>query len=281
MASDVPAASTGEAATPSVVPGQRLRLTVAYDGGAFRGWQSQVQGDAVQDHLEKALSAVCQVRRVIVHGSGRTDAGVHALAQVAHADVPDRARHTPERWAGAINARLPDGIRVLEVRFASDAFHARFSTTGKVYRYRLWNSQVLHPFERGRVWHRPGPLDLDLLRRLSQLYLGEHDFFPFSANRGVPSVTTVRTIRRVTVRRQRELLTLEFEGSGFLYKMVRLLTGTLVRCAQGRADPDWIPRLLAGKAGKTSFAAPAEGLFLLRVLYGRKAAARLGSRDRG
>ena len=251
-------------------PGQRLRLTVAYHGGDFQGWQSQINGDAIQDRLETALAELCGGRRIAVHGSGRTDAGVHALGQIAHADVPERDRYTPERWAGAINVRLPETIRVLAVRFVPPTFHARFSATGKIYRYRVWNSPILHPFERGRVWLRPGPLDLRVLHELARLYLGEHDFAPFSANRGTPSETTVRTIRRVTIRRQRDLVTLEFEGSGFLYRMVRLMTGTLTRCAQGRAPLDLIPRLLAGKAGKTSFAAPAEGLFLLRVLYGKK-----------
>lgn len=251
-------------------PGQRLRLTVAYHGGAFQGWQSQTNGNAIQDRIEAALASLCGTGRIAVHGSGRTDAGVHATGQVAHADVPDRARRTPERWAGAINSYLPDAIRVLAVRFVPSTFHARFSASGKIYCYRLWNASVCDPFKVGRVWHRPGALDFALLTRLSRFYLGEHDFAPFSANRGHPSADTVRTIRRVTVRRERELVTLEYEGTGFLYKMVRLLTGTLVRCAMGRADAELIPRLLSGQAGKTSFAAPAEGLYLRRVLYGKK-----------
>ncbi len=256
----------------SLATAGRLRLTLAYDGGPFAGWQSQASGNAVQDHLEKAFIHLCGGgQRIVVHGSGRTDAGVHALGQVAHADVPDLARHSPARWLGALNAHLPPQIRVLTVRLASQAFHARFSVTGKIYRYRIWNSAVLGPFELGRAWHLPGPLDDAVLAESARLLVGTHDFAAFSANRGSPAGNTVRTISRVTVRRRSDLLILEYQGDGFLYKMVRLLTGSLIRCAQGRAPMDgWIAKLLSGTVGKTSFAAPADGLYLRRVLYGRK-----------
>ena len=248
----------------------RLRLTVAYDGSPFAGWQSQTNGNGVQDHLEAAFAKLCGGERIAVHGSGRTDAGVHARAQVAHVDVPDSARHSLERWRGALNAHLPAQIRVALVRRAKGDFHARFDATEKVYRYRIWNSPVLDPFENGRAWHFPNPLDSSILGKAAQLFVGKHDFAAFSANRGKPVESTVRTIRRATVRRRGALITLEFEGDGFLYKMVRLLTGALVRCAQGRAPTQWITRLLDGQAGKNSFAAPAEGLYLRRVLYGRE-----------
>ena len=254
---------------PAPAPGQRLRLTVAYNGTRFAGWQSQANGDAIQDRLEQAFACLCGGGRIVVHGSGRTDAGVHALGQVAHVDVPDPARHAPERWRGALNANLPPDIRVLPVRAAAPDFHARFSATGKIYRYRIWNSPVLHPFESGRAWHFPNPLDIPTMEEVSRRFLGQHDFSGFSANRGKPVKDTVRTIRQVTLRRRGELLTLEYEGDGFLYKMVRLLTGSLVRCGQGRASPDWIGSLLTGNAGKTSFAAPAEGLYLMKVFYGK------------
>ena len=249
---------------------QRLRLTISYDGLPFAGWQSQANGNGVQDHLEAAFAKLCDGERIVIHGSGRTDAGVHARGQVAHVDVPDAARHTLERWRGALNAHLPAQIRVKAVRHAPGGFHARFDTSGKIYRYRIWNSPVFSPFENGRAWHFPNPLAFAVLAEVSQLFVGEHDFAAFSANRGKPVESTVRTIRRVTARQKRELITLEYEGNGFLYKMVRLLTGALVRCAQGRASPEWIVRLLAGQAGKNSFAAPAAGLYLLRVLYGPK-----------
>jgi tRNA pseudouridine38-40 synthase len=246
----------------------RLKLLIAYDGRPFRGWQSQATNDAVQDHMEAAFAQTIG-EKVSVQGSGRTDAGVHALAQVAHADVP-RDRLAVAAWQGALNNFLPAEIRVMRVTQAAPEFHARFDARGKIYTYRIWNAAYLHPLEIGRAWHMPSPLDLDILRAGAALLEGQHDFAGFAANRttGYAATETIRTIERITLTRRKELLTLRFEGDGFLYKMVRLLTGTLVRCAQGRAGLSLISELLAahGKR-KTSFAAPADGLYLTRVLY--------------
>ena len=245
---------------------ERLRLTVAYDGRPFRGWQSQSTGDGVQDHLERAFTGLC-AGRTIVHGSGRTDQGVHALGQVAHVDVP-RGRLTIREWQSALNASLPQEIRVVRMQRAAPEFHSRFDARGKVYVYRVWNETYLHPLEIGRAWFMPVKLDLAALRDGSRLLEGTHDFARFAVNRRQPARDTVRTIRSIRVTRRRSLITLRFEGSGFLYKMVRLLTGTLVRCAQGRAPLAWLGELLENPAvAKTHFAAPAEGLYLERVLY--------------
>jgi tRNA pseudouridine38-40 synthase len=249
-------------------PTLRLRLLIAYDGRPFRGWQSQATKDAVQDHLEAAFARTIG-EKVSVQGSGRTDAGVHALAQVAHADVPAE-RLAVEAWRGALNNFLPPEIRVLRVTRAAAEFHARFDARGKIYTYRIWNETYLHPLEIGRAWHMPSSLDLEILRTGADLYVGRHDFAGFAANRsaGYAAENTVRTIHRVALTQRGHLLTLRFEGDGFLYKMIRLLTGTLVRCAQGRAELDFIRDLLAAQgARKTSFAAPADGLYLTKVLY--------------
>ena len=187
---------------------------------------------------------------------------------MAHADVPEAWRHDAGQSRAALNANLPPEIRVQEARFVTEAFHARFSARGKVYRYRIWNNVVRDPFEIGRAWHFPGELDEKVLSEAAARIIGQHDFAAFSANRGKAPLSTVRTIRRVIIRKRGSIFTLDFEGDGFLYKMVRLLTGSLVRCAQGRAPLGWINELLAGKV-KTSFAAPAEGLYLMRVLYER------------
>ncbi len=249
----------------------RLKLTLAYDGRPFCGWQSQAGGGAVQDHLEAAFAKLCGIR-VPVHGAGRTDAGVHALAQIAHVDVP-RERLKPAEWLAAINSHLPPEIRLMRAQWAAPEFHARFSATGKIYRYRVWNGPILPPLEIGRAWHVFRPLDKDGLRACAGSLIGTHDFGGFAANRGIPSADTVRTLRRIEVKgRPGGLLTLTFEGDGFLYKMVRLLTGSLVRCAQGKASPEWLagllePPLPGAPRLKTSFAAPAEGLSLVRVLY--------------
>lgn len=246
----------------------RLRLLIAYDGRPFRGWQSQATKDAVQDHLEAAFANTIG-EKVSVQGSGRTDAGVHALAQIAHADVP--AEKVPvEQWRGALNNFLPQEVRVLKVTRAAPDFHARFDARGKIYTYRIWNEQYQHPLEIGRAWHMPSKLDLDIVRAGADLYLGQHDFAGFAANRapGYTAETTVRTIHKIDLHHRGCLVTLRYEGDGFLYKMIRILTGTLIRCAQGREKLDFIREVLAAKgARKSSFAAPAEGLYLTRVLY--------------
>jgi len=253
---------------------RRLRLTIAYDGRPFRGWQSQAGGGTVQDHLEAAFGELAG-GPVSVQGSGRTDAGVHALAQQAHVDLPRCRGLAPSQWQAAINHRLPPEIRLLHCRWARPGFHARFDARGKIYRYRIWNGPVLPPLEVGRAWHLFTPLALEALRHAAAPLSGRHDFGGFAANRGgPPEPDTVRTLRRIAITgRTGSLITLTFEGDGFLYRMVRLLTGSLVRCAQGKASRDWITRLLAPPAPgatreKTSFAAPADGLYLARVLYG-------------
>jgi len=242
----------------------RLKLIIAYDGGPFHGWQSQAGGNTIQDHLEAAFEKICG-RRVVVHGSGRTDSGVHALAQCAHVDMVD-SRFAPCDWIPPLNANLPREIRILKCTHAKKDFHARFSATGKIYTYRIWLHPVHLPFELGRSWHLPGRLDIKHLKEVAVELCGTHDFAAFSANRGHPVEDTVRTIRRIDVRHRAPLITLVFEGDGFLYKMVRLMTGTLVRCAQHRSKPEWILDLLDQKT-KTSFAAPAQGLYLTRVIY--------------
>jgi len=254
---------------------RRLRFTVAYDGRPFRGWQSQAGGGTVQDHLETAFGELAGAP-VSVQGSGRTDSGVHALAQQAHADLPRERGLGPPQWLAAVNHRLPPEIRVTRCRWAAPGFHARFDARGKIYRYRIWNGPVLPPLEAGRAWHLFTPFPVEALREAAAPLHGRHDFGGFAANRGGPPESdTVRTLRRIAIAgRTGSLITLTFEGDGFLYRMVRLLTGSLVRCAQGKAPLEWLQRLLepptpapGGAREKTSFAAPAEGLYLVRVLY--------------
>lgn len=239
-------------------------MWIAYDGAPFAGWQSQRGGKTIQDHLQLAFLKIAGTK-VVVHGAGRTDAGVHALRQCAHADVPP-GRLALEEWRNALNANLPRQIRVLQCTRASADFHARFSASGKIYTYRVWNAAVLSPFELDRAWHLPGDIDLELLKNSAQLLCGTHDFAGFAANRGTRPRTTVRTISRVTVKHAGSLITLRFEGDGFLYKMVRLLTGTLLQIARGRSNPSLIADVLGLKC-KTTFAAPAAGLYLTRVVY--------------
>ena len=246
----------------------RLRFVVAYDGGRFAGWQSQKNGNTIQDFLERAFETVTR-HPVRVHGAGRTDAGVHALAQSAHADLPARTL-APHQWVAALNTSLPPTIRVLRSRYASAAFHARFSAKGKTYRYRIWNDSVLPPLEHGRAWHVPVPLDLSAVAAEAEAFVGTHDFASFAANRGKPGEETVRTIDTVRLRRSGKCVALEFSGDGFLYKMVRLMVGALVRRGHGKAAAGEIAlRLRAGSPTPEAarLVAPASGLFLVRVRY--------------
>jgi tRNA pseudouridine38-40 synthase len=247
----------------------RLKFIVAYDGSPFSGWQSQPNGNGIQDHLENAFEQICS-RRVRVHGAGRTDAGVHALAQCAHTDLPVK-RYNPERWRSALNGILPTTIRVMRCQFVSESFHARFSAKGKVYRYRIWNDAVMPPLENNRAWHVRDPIQSERIVSAAALLVGRHDFASFAANRGGARVVdTVRTLRKVSVRRSGPLLTLEFEGDGFLYKMVRLTVGTLVQIGRGEMSEREIQSRLARAANAVTRdrnAAPPGGLFLVRVRY--------------
>ncbi|MDQ6859759.1 MAG: tRNA pseudouridine(38-40) synthase TruA [Verrucomicrobiota bacterium] len=246
----------------------RLKFVVAYDGRPFAGWQSQANGNTIQDILEQAFANVSG-ETIRVHGSGRTDAGVHSLAQVAHVDVPSRSL-PPETWTAALNASLPSAIRVLRCAYAPAAFHARFTTRGKLYRYRIWNDRYLSPFEEGRAWHVTGLLDLATFESEAQQYLGKHDFAGFAANRGKPTLDTVRTITSVRVRKSGKCITVEFAGDGFLYKMVRLMVGALVSVARGKSPVGEIRERLQRPHAFIKHArpaAPACGLYLVRVLY--------------
>ncbi len=245
---------------------QRLKLTVAYDGAAFAGWQSQAHRNTVQDMLEHAFQKISGTR-IRVHGAGRTDAGVHALAQCAHVDLPDR-RLSLERWTNALNSTLPPAIRILRCQFMPQNFHARFSATGKLYRYRIWAAPILPPLEFGRAWHISSPLDVDLLKTAGKKFVGTHDFAAFAANRGKKEQDTMRTIRPVQIRRSGSRIAIEIAGDGFLYKMVRLMVGAMTHVALNKMNVDEIvERLKSGHADGSRFVAPAKGLHLVKIWY--------------
>jgi len=243
----------------------RLRLEIAYDGRAFAGWQSQKSGDAVQDLLEREVAAI-NGHPVRLHGAGRTDAGVHAVGQVAHLDV-EKTLPAAE-WERALNARLPGSVRVLRVRPTTPDFHARYDAVGKVYRYRISTARILMPLELGTVWHLPRGIDLERLRAAVSLFEGTHDFASFSANRGKAVRDSTRTLTSVRVSVDGPRVSLTFEGSGFLYRMVRMLVGSAIKVGQGKAELVWIRQLLREpRTGAAGFVAPAEGLTLVRVRY--------------
>ncbi len=250
----------------------RFRLDLAYDGRCFSGWQSQATDNAVQDVVERALAAICPAVTG-VQGSGRTDAGVSALGQVAHFDAPADWRMDGGAWQRALNTKLPPAIRAMRCGAIDPRFHARFSALAKTYRYEIATGDVLPPLRYGLAWHQRdlGPVrDLtDVLR----LYEGTHDFGAFCAKRhdgrdeGRDNVRTI-TLAGVTAT-DSESLILEFCGNGFLYKMVRFLVGSAVYCVKGRISVGEISRLLKGPAGeaRAPYCAPAAGLILVGVHY--------------
>lgn len=244
----------------------RLKLTIAYDGRGFHGWQSQAGRNTIQDNLEEAFHRLTG-ERIRLHGSGRTDAGVHALGQVAHVDVSDPAR-TPERWINALNALLPTSIRVLRARYVASTFHARYSARGKTYRYRIWAGSVASPFEEGRAWHISGPFDFALFALALRQFVGKHDFSAFAAKRGQKEENTIRRVHSARTRKSGALLVAEVSGEGFLYKMVRLMVGAAARCAMGKLPLESITeRLKSPEIRQSRYVAPASGLYLFRVRY--------------
>lgn len=246
----------------------RLKLTIAYDGAHYAGWQIQKIGLGVQQKVEEALGKIFPaVERV--HGSSRTDAGVHALGMIAHFDVPGADLKMPVRKVPlAVNAHLPPDIRVMQATRAADDFHARFDAVGKQYRYFVWNHPAMNPLLLQRAWHVKKKLNINAMRKAAASFVGCRDFKSFAANRNYEMESTVRHITRCDVKRSGAQLTIIIEGDGFLYKMCRGIVGTLVQIGEGKHSPDEVARMLAGKdrslAGMT---APAGGLVLWKVFY--------------
>lgn len=251
----------------------RLKLTIAYDGRPYAGWATQPNGNTIQDHIQRALAEVAKTP-VKIQGSGRTDTGVHADAQIAHFDTPDTVDMNPYNWVPALNVKLPHTIRILNCQEVREDFHARFSANGKTYCYFLSLAPVLHPMMAGRAWHLPRLLDPDTLGQALSHYLGTHDFQAFGALRGNENEQTsyIRTITESAFRPHEDGYLITFTGDGFLYKMVRLLTGAAVKAAQGKLRLDDHVALLDQHDatlphGRSPLCAPADGLTLTQVHY--------------
>jgi tRNA pseudouridine38-40 synthase len=245
-------------------PVQRWKCVCAYDGSSFAGWQSQAGGRAIQDVIEARLGEIGP-GPIRIHGSGRTDAGVHARGQVFHFDAP--WRHGPERLAAALRAGLPSAIQIRSLRVAPAAFHARFSATGKRYTYRLHRGDA-DPFTRPYCWMVYGPLDLEAMRAAAVQLRGRHDFRAFCARNGAEQEDTVRDLRRLELTARGRRWRVTAEADGFLYKMVRSLVGALVAVGEGKLSPAQILAIRQSGRRPTSFqTAPPQGLFLERVNY--------------
>jgi tRNA pseudouridine38-40 synthase len=248
-----------------------LKITLAYDGTRFVGWQRQAEGESIQRLLEDALARL-EGTPLTVHGAGRTDAGVHALGQVASVSVS--FAHSVDTIVRALNAQLPGDIRVLEVVDAPADFHARFSARSKTYRYHIRAAEVGDPFTRTFVWQLAEKLDVDAMRTAAAALVGTHDFAAFQSV-GTETSSTVRTIIRSELSHggadpsgPRSSLVYQVTGDGFLRHMVRAIVGTLVEIGRGWRPVDSMAQLLVGGArAQAGATAPPHGLFLVRVDY--------------
>lgn len=254
---------------------RKFKLTIAYDGTAYEGWQIQKIGTGVQEKVEQALAKLFQCKPQ-VHSSSRTDTGVHALGMVAHFEVPRTENLMPARkLALALNAWLPSDIRVLQATQARPGFHARFDAVGKQYRYFVWNHPAMNPLQRTMAWHVPRRLDIRAMRRAATHFTGQHDFRAFAANPGYEKATYVRNLARCEIRKSGFLITFIIEGDGFLYKMCRGIVGTLIQTGLGKFSPESVKTLLEKKDRCLSgMTAPACGLVLWKVFYPKKPHAR-------
>ena len=241
-----------------------LKLTLSYDGTAYVGWQRQANGVSVQQKVEEACAPLVGAPPAVV-GAGRTDAGVHALGQVACLRI-DTVLPVASLQR-AINARLPADIRVVSVDDAPADFHPQFDAIAKTYRYRIATGVFLSPFDRWFVWHAPGPRDTAAMRRAAAGLVGRHDFASFQTA-GTEVADTVRTLHRVDLTETPDELAIDVEGDGFLRHMVRAMVGTLAEVGSGGRDPDSMREVLDARdrqaAGQT---APACGLTLVSVRY--------------
>ncbi len=250
----------------------RLKLTIAYDGRPFGGWQVQPNTETVQQVIETAIADIAKTP-IRIHASGRTDAGVHALGQVAHFDVPSDTSMNPYNWVPALNSKLPSSIRMTACEEVSSDFHAQYDAIDKTYTYDLCLAPVVPPLQAGLVWHLPVLLNPQSLQEALDILKGKHDFQAFAAKRGNETENTcfVREIYQLTSHTTENGYRLTFTGNGFLYKMVRLLTGAIVHTAQGRISPEKLQQLLDQPKslphGRSPHCAPADGLILQQVTY--------------
>lgn len=243
---------------------RNLRLDLCYDGTRYRGWQ-RLPGreDTIQGKLETCLTRILG-EQIEVSGSGRTDAGVHAMGQVAnfHCESKQPCGEILEN----LRRYLPEDIGIYSCKDVSSRFHARLNAREKTYCYRIWNSKLPCVFERRYVTVLPEALDVGAMERAAGQLVGEHDFSAFCGNAKMKK-STVRLLRSITINREGEELVLRFTGNGFLQNMVRILTGTLIEVGRGQRKAESIPDLFGGKRGSAGFLAPAQGLCLEEVVY--------------
>ena len=246
---------------------RRFKLTIAYDGSRYYGWQVQKGQVTVQQRVEEAFQRLFPtVKRV--HSSSRTDTGVHALGMVIHVDLPKAECMDPYKLQMAVNAFLPEDIRVVKAVRAGNDFHARFDAKGKQYRYTIWNAPAMNPLLLGKAWHVPSPMDVVRMKSAAKLFVGKKDFKSFATTREYEMETTVRRVTCCEVRKKGAELLVTIEGEGFLYKMCRGIVGTLARVGHGKLTQKDIRSIFRKRDRRMGgMNAPACGLTLMKVKY--------------
>lgn len=240
------------------------KLTIAYDGSRYQGWQRQPDTElTIQGILEKAVSQVWGYA-VEVNGSGRTDSGVHAKGQTASIVLSGKTQETV--FLGKLNGLLPPDIKVTKMELVKNGFHARFSAKGKRYVYAVNTGERPDVFQRKYCFHYPQELDISAMRQAAEYLIGTHDFAGFTDRNN--EITTIRTIYDIKIVRQGDMVTFAYDGNGFMYHMVRILTGTLLETGSKECTPQDVKILLqVNKRERAGFLAPACGLFLDKVYY--------------
>lgn len=244
---------------------RNLKLTIAYDGSRYRGWQRLADtSNTIQGKLEATLSRLLGEPIEII-GSGRTDAGTHAMGQVANFHC--RNAMSCQRILSDLRRYLPEDIGILSCEETGPRFHARYNARAKTYLYRVWNSELPCVFQRAQVYRYEEALDLDRMRQAASYFLGTHDFRAFSSIKNSKK-STVRTIDRLDITRDGQEVHFRFRGDGFLYHMVRILVGTLLEAGSGRLDPQQIPAIFESQNRvEAGYTVPPHGLFLMEVAY--------------
>jgi len=247
------------------VPSRRIKLVIEYDGSFYHGWQIQKNVPSVQEEIEKAVFRITG-EKVSVTGSGRTDAGVHAYGQAAHFDTESRI--PADKFAEVLNTVLPPSIAVVSSKEVPPGFHARFSAIKKTYKYKILNRPVRSPIMDKRAWHVPWPLDIGSMNRAASFFTGFHDFTAFCAS-GHSVTDFERHIYHSGWTEEGGLLVYTVTGNGFLYNMVRIMTGTMVEVGLNKRPAESIPGLLEKKDRRLAgITAPPQGLYLWEVDYG-------------
>ncbi|TRM11201.1 tRNA pseudouridine(38-40) synthase TruA [Lentibacillus cibarius] len=247
----------------------KIFCNISYDGTRFSGYQIQPRVRTVQGELERALTKIHKGAHIEIHGSGRTDKGVHAKAQMAHFESPYNL--TPTEWKRAINSLMPSDIHVNETAEVPDAFHARFDVIEKEYRYYIYNEREKDVFKQNYVYQFPFALDIRAMQQAGKQFVGSHDFTTFSSAKAAVKGSKVRTLYEVSCHRDGSQIEIVLRGDGFLYNMVRIIAGTLLEVGRGKMEPGDIDYLFAKKdrqlAGDTL---PPQGLYLWNVRYDEK-----------